>query len=388
VIANVLEHVSRRHEVALVYLRESGEAPLDEGLHTRLDLVEEVARLRGGTSPRSLLAARARDVVGLARGRPRWVRELDAPDLPHRLAAVVALWRPDLVQVEYLVMMKNRRMLGHSAPVVLVEHDPAVPAAHGRYLADRGMGKVTACAELLAWRAFARRALRALDSVVVFTDRDAIALRQLVTGVPVVTIPLGVDVSQEALDPAGDHPPSLLFVGSFIHEPNVDAATRLARCIFPRVTSMHPGVELLLVGHRPTPEVLALAGDRVTVHGDVPDVTPFLDRAAAVVVPVRMGGGMRVKVLEAFAAGKALVASRRAVEGLDVIPGQHLLLAETDDEFVEAVSQLLVDERRRIQLAVAGREWVRGRLSWDHTARRFEDLYSSLLSVRASGVKP
>ena len=116
----------------------------------------------------------------------------------------------------------------------------------------------------------------------------------------------------------------------------MDAARWLAASIFPRVLQRVPEARLELVGHEPGDEILALAGDRVSVHGSVPDVTPYMDRAAVVVAPIRIGGGMRVKVLEAMAAGKALVATRRAAEGVEAQPGEHLLVADDEDQIVEA----------------------------------------------------
>ena len=110
----------------------------------------------------------------------------------------------------------------------------------------------------------------------------------------------------------------------------------------------------------------------------VPDVMPYLDRAAVVVVPLRMGGGMRIKVLEALAAGKAVVASRRATEGLDITDGEQLMLAETDAEFARTIARLLADPARRRSLAACGREWSRSNLGWDRVASAYDALYQSL----------
>src|SRR2546422_10461962 len=101
-----------------------------------------------------------------------------------------------------------------------------------------------------------------------------------------------------------------------------------------------------------------MATANVIVTGPVPDVTPYLDRTAIVVVPLRLGGGMRVKVLEALAAGKAMIASPLAVEGLAVVDGEHAVLAETDQQFCDAIVQLLADPARRAALAGSARAWA------------------------------
>ena len=104
--------------------------------------------------------------------------------------------------------------------------------------------------------------------------------------------------------------------------------------------------------------VLALAGESVTVHGDVPDVFPYLDAAAVVAAPIRYGGGMRVKVLEALASGKAMVATPLALEGLAVRDGEHVLVAETDEEFAAALSSLLDAPQKRRADRHRRREWA------------------------------
>jgi glycosyltransferase involved in cell wall biosynthesis len=116
-------------------------------------------------------------------------------------------------------------------------------------------------------------------------------------------------------------------------------------------------------------------------------VTPYLDRAAVVVVPLRMGGGMRVKVLEALAAGKAVVASRLAVEGLDVVDGKQILLAETDKQFIDAIVQLLYYTERRTALAVCARAWACANLGWEGSIAAYDALYESLIQ-RSGGARP
>ena len=119
--------------------------------------------------------------------------------------------------------------------------------------------------------------------------------------------------------------------------------------IFPRLRAQMPELTLALVGDRPPPELLLCAGERVAVPGRAQDLGSYLDAAAVVIVPLRIGGGMRVKVVETLAAGKALVASRLAVAGLDVRDREHVILAETDEEFTQAARWLLEhpDERAR-----------------------------------------
>jgi glycosyltransferase involved in cell wall biosynthesis len=286
------------------------------------------------------------------------------------------------VQVEYHVMAQYLSALdGCAAPRVLVEHEPGAATMHALARLERGYSGVVARLDALAWTRFERSILRRVQAVVTFTKRDQRALEMLGGNAPILTIPLGTDCPPRALDPLGVPPPTLLFVGSYIHPPNVDAALRLAGTIFPLLQARCPGVRLQIVGQRPPPEVRRLSGPGVEVTGWVPDVTPYLDRAALVVAPLRRGGGMRIKVLEALAAGKALVASRLAVEGLDVTDGEQCILADSDQECVAAIQRLLGDAELRAAVATRARRWALANLRWERTVADYEALYARLLET-------
>ena len=174
----------------------------------------------------------------------------------------------------------------------------------------------------------------------------------------------------------------MLFVGGFGHPPNVDAAIWLAESIFPKVAARVPDVRLQLVGQAPGPDVLALARDGVSVHGSVPDVAPYSDAAAVVVAPIRIGGSMRGKVLEALAAGKAVVSTPRAAEGVDAVDGEHLVVADGEDALVEAIAAVLLDRPRRRRLGESARRWAEANLGWDNGIAAFEALYDDVVSTR------
>jgi glycosyltransferase involved in cell wall biosynthesis len=222
-----------------------------------------------------------------------------------------------------------------------------------------------------------------VQAVTVFTERDRDEFTGLGAPTPISVIPFGVEAPEHPLDPLGSGD-IVLFLGNFAHQPNVDAALRLGGAIFPRLRALHPQATLELVGPEPPPELRALEAEGVLVTGAVPDVMPHLDHASVFVAPLRLGGGMRVKVLEALAAGKAVVASPLAVEGLEVRDGVELVLAETDDEFVERVAQLLADLARRQALAERARRFALERLGWEHALAAYERLHASLLSAAAA----
>jgi glycosyltransferase involved in cell wall biosynthesis len=287
-------------------------------------------------------------------------------------------WRPDVVEIHLLAMAQYidaaRR---NESAAILVDYDPGAAWADELSRAVSGPRRVVRRLEVAAWRRYERANRPRFDAIVVFAERDVAAAEPTAGGTPIERIPLAVEVPSRALDPEGAQPPTLLFVGSFGHAPNVDGAVWLARTIFPRVLERVPDARLQLVGHAPGPEVLELAGGAVALDASVPDVTPYLDRAAVVVAPIRIGGSMRMKVLEALAAGKALVATPRAAAGLETLAGEQLLIASDEDELVEALAGLLLDRERRRRLAEHARHWAESNLGWEPGAAAFERLYDS-----------
>jgi glycosyltransferase involved in cell wall biosynthesis len=215
---------------------------------------------------------------------------------------------------------------------------------------------------------------------VVFTERDRRVLTKQHPQVPVVRIPFGAEIPKYPLDPAGGEPLNILFVGSFLHLPNIDAAIRLIDNIFPAVLAHFPEACLYIVGSHPPAVVQSRANEHVIVTGFVPDVEPYLDQATLVAAPLRLGGGMRVKVLEALAAGKAIVASHLAIEGLDLVNGEQVILAETDQEFCRAMIDLFNKPEKRLSIADSARNWVCSHLSWEETIVAYEQLYQSLIA--------
>jgi glycosyltransferase involved in cell wall biosynthesis len=266
---------------------------------------------------------------------------------------------------------------------VLVEHDPGAAAATDLAAWERGLRRAGRRADAAAWRRYERRVLSAADAVVAFTEEDRAALSGLAPDVRVERIAPGIRLPPRPSDPVGTPPPRVLFLGSFIHPPNVDAAIRLARDIMPSVRAQVPEAKLEIVGDAPPAEVRALAGDGVLVTGHVADVRPHVDGAAVVAAPLRLGGGMRVKVLEALAAGKAIVATPRALAGLKLVPGTHALVADTDTDLSTALAELLEDPERRRRVGSAAREWAEAHLGWEHATAAYTALYERLLAERA-----
>jgi sugar transferase (PEP-CTERM/EpsH1 system associated) len=223
-------------------------------------------------------------------------------------------------------------------------------------------------------RRFERRTLARFDRVLAVSDADRDTFARLYPGAldaPATVIPTGVDTGYFAPAPASGH--GLVFTGSMDWLPNVDGVLHFCRDILPLVRRQLPGVTFTIVGRAPTPAVRRLADQPgVSVTGRVDDVRPYLASAAAYVVPLRIGGGTRLKIFEAMAAGRAVVSTSIGAEGLPAEPGRHLLLADDPAGFAASVVALLTRPALRSALEHEARALVASGYDWRHAAAHLE----------------
>jgi polysaccharide biosynthesis protein PslH len=378
-IAQLHVRLAALHPVTLVHLRAPHEAPVDDVLRRSCALVREVIMPRVPDTRVGRGVHTLETGLALLQGRPMWVARTRSRRFAAAVRAVVAEWQPQVVQFEYHVMGQYLEALdGSRIRTVLRQLEPGAAAAQDRVSGAASLGRAARVWDSQAWRRYERDLLDRVDAVVALTQRDAGVMRELAPRARIVRIPLGAGLPPRPADPAGAAPPGLLFVGNFMHPPNVTAAVRLADRILPRIRLVLPDARLTIVGPHPPATLRAREPEGVIATGEVPDVHPYLDAAAVVVAPLDLGGGMRIKVTEALAAGKALVASPLAVEGLDATPGEQYLLAESDDEIVESCLALLRDPALRVRLANGAREWSVRHLGWDGPVAAYERLYASL----------
>jgi glycosyltransferase involved in cell wall biosynthesis len=174
-------------------------------------------------------------------------------------------------------------------------------------------------------------------------------------------------------------------MGTLKYRPNIDAVSFLLDEVLPDVRRRCPDAVLTIVGDGDDADLERFRRPGVVVTGRVPDVRPYLAAAAVTVVPVRIGGGTRLKVVEALAMGKAVVSTTLGCEGLAIRSGEHVLLADEAGSFAAAITRLLDDPQEGTRLGVAGRTLVVERYSWAHACSRLEELYDSMGDVQLQG---
>lgn len=378
-IAQLVTELGLRHRVALLALRPEGDPPTDDRVRDSCELVEEVPVPGLGSTVASRWRRRARLLRGLAGGRPMWVADCWVPAFATRVEELVRSWQPDIVQAEFHVMGQYLAAVRpQEAARMVTQHEPGASAAAETWRARRGLARLLSRVDALAWRRFEASLLNEVEATVVYTERDQRSLAQLAPSARIIRISLGGLIAGPVPDGERAEPEVLLFVGNFMHPPNVDAAKRLVDQIVPRVLREAPNARLYVVGDRAPGFLEDEERPGVVVTGWVEHVTPYLARAAIVVAPIRTGGGQRVKVIDALIAGKALVASRRAIEGFDLQDGREVVLAETDEEFANGILRLFADDDERVALGSRARAWAEANLGWEHTIDGYDGLYSEL----------
>jgi glycosyltransferase involved in cell wall biosynthesis len=225
--------------------------------------------------------------------------------------------------------------------------------------------------------AYEKRVCQAVKSIVAVSEDDAGAMQSLYAAQRVQVVPTGVDLNY--FTPPAARPPAttdLLFVGSMNWHPNVDGVRWFATEILPLIRRRRPECSLAIVGRRPARDIsrLAEADSRIHVSGTVDDVRPYLWEAAVSIVPLRIGGGTRLKIYEAMAARIPVVSTTVGAEGLDVRDGENIALADSPAAFAERCLALLDDADARRAQSEAAWEMVSTCYSWDVAARRFEQL--------------
>lgn len=237
---------------------------------------------------------------------------------------------------------------------------------------------------------YERAACRRFDRVVAVSEEDRLRMEREYGLSRVADVPTGVDT--EFFRPGGSEkrdPYNLVFTGSMDWLPNEDAIQYFTKEILPRIRERVPRVTLTVVGRNPYPSLVELSkrDPSVIVTGRVEDVRPFMERAAAYVVPIRIGGGTRLKIYEAMAMEKPIVSTTVGAEGLPVRDGEELLLADEADSFAASVVRVLEDKTFAEVLGARAARVVRERFGWDKVSARFAEICEDARHMRGSGLE-
>jgi glycosyltransferase involved in cell wall biosynthesis len=290
----------------------------------------------------------------------------------------------DVCVADFLVAAANVPV-GGVTPTLLFEHNVEYMIWKRLHAVEtRAWRRALLAAEWRRMRRYEARACRQARLTVAVSEADRALLAASAPGADIRAIPTGVDAAYFHPNGTAEKPARLVFTGSMDWYPNEDAIIHFMEAILPRLRRRIPGLTIAVVGRNPSERLKALgAAKGVQITGTVDDVRPYVAEAAVYVVPLRIGGGTRLKIFEALAMGKAVVSTSVGAEGLPMTPGQHFLQADSPEDFAKAVLALLEDVPRRRAIGEAGRRLVEARYSWAQVGREFERLCEEVASPHA-----
>ncbi len=364
-VYNLMRTFAEFSDVSVICMHELGDLGADRELPTWCDevvFVEPPGHHRALRQVRSIVDPR-RSFLTLDHRSDRFQAELDE---------LLARCQFDVIVVEHTQMAQYD--LGDTGAVdVLDLHNIEHELVQRRSEVSTGVRSWALRWEAAKVRREELRACRDHDLVFTTSDREAHLLREWVPDAVVETVPNSIDPARFGTRETAAGGRELLFVGATHVDANRDGVRWFVEEVYPLVRERIGDVELKVVGGAPPPDIRRLHGhDGVEVVGFVPDVGPYFDAATVSIVPLRTGGGTRLKVLESMAAGVPTVSTSIGAEGLDLADGTELLLADEPDDFAAAIVRVLESTALQAELAAAGRRVVDERYSWRAQRERVE----------------
>lgn len=381
-VYQLVRELSRRHRVTLLTYGREDETPEAEA--------ENIAALRAVGAevhvvppPRPLGGKRGAQALSLLSPRSYQTSSLQSPAMQDALTRLLAGQAFDLIQVESSQMAGFD--FGSKVPLVLDEHNLEYELLYRLYQGERSPGRrLYNWAEYVKFRREEQACWHRADACLLTSGRERELLRDETPDKAAVVVPNGVDIEFYQPSEAPVEPDSLVFTGLMSYRPNIDGIVYFVEEVLPRIHQVRPNVTLTIVGAGAGEEVDRLAGPRVTVTGTVPDTRVYFARAAVAVVPLRMGSGTRLKVLEGLAMGKPLVSTSIGCEGIHVKDGEHLLIADEAQPLADAVLCVLSDTALAASLARQGRALVECEYGWAAITAQLEAFYAQILAGRAA----
>jgi polysaccharide biosynthesis protein PslH len=373
---NILRHLARNHNVTLLsYYGGSRDVGYEAKIKNELSGTHTIST----AAPEATLP-QVLDYIGrLPSSAPYAVTKFTDPEVRRTVTQWLSERRFDVAVCDFLSASLNFPA-EPAIPSVLFQHN--VETVLWRRLAKVEQSlprRLSYRIEAAKMARYEQKALAKFHHVIAVSEQDREQMLGFSPDCAISVVPTGVDTEQYAVaPPASADPPVVVFTGSMDWEPNIDAVEYFCREIWPVVLTDFPTVRFQIVGRNPQGRIRRLESASVEVTGTVPSVADYLRDATVVIVPLRIGGGTRLKIFEAMAMGKALISTSIGAEGLDVVNGRDLLLAEEAANFAAGVISLLRDSALRQRLEKAAAIQAR-RYDWSRIAERFAAVLSQTM---------
>jgi len=380
---NIIRHLTKIHEVTLLsYYGGHRDLAYESAITERLPGAETIHT----AAPEGAIAQSLDYLLRLPSAAPYAVRKFTHPRVREAVRRRLTDGSADVSVCDFLSASLNFPD-NLPSPVVLFQHN--VETMLWRRMASveaSSLRRLSCRIEARKMAAYEAAALKKFQHVIAVSDHDRREMLTLAAGCPITVVPTGVDTEQYQIVPSvSGNTPVIVFTGSMDWEPNIDGVEYFCRDIWPAVVAEFPHARFQIVGRNPHERVRRLASDSVEVTGTVSSIADYLRAATLVIVPLRIGGGTRLKIFEAMAMAKALISTSIGAEGLDVTNGRDLLIADAAASFATAILRLLRDPgaRRTFETNAAA---LAARYDWSQIARRFAEVLGKVATnARALG---
>jgi polysaccharide biosynthesis protein PslH len=385
-VHGLMTELARRHDLTAVILLDD-DFDAEECRQAMQAYCREVVLVRNPYGREGLLK-RLLQLRSLASTRSFERLRVTVPALQQALDRLLSTKPFDVINLEfpYLGHYHLRQAPpGQKLPIVVVDsHEIAYDLA--RQFACAGGSIVRRLYAAANWRKLRREELRTYcdaDGVYLCSAADERRLLEHAPEIRTGVIPNAANVEYYQPRPTDPRPDgrTVVYFGLLSTVPNVDGVGYFVRDIWPRIVKAHPEARCKIIGGRPPPSLQALAGPRVELTGFVSDLRPHLAAAAAVVVPLRLGGGTRLKIVEAMAMGKAIVSTTLGAEGIEAVPGRDILIEDEPAAFADAVNRLLAEPGLAARIGQSARLLAVERYAWRGAAQALESFYRGILEV-------
>jgi sugar transferase (PEP-CTERM/EpsH1 system associated) len=374
---NLIKELARRHQIWLLTFLEPDQ-PTDHGpLIGLCQAVETVP------APTRSTATRLRQMLGTNRPDMGW--RLWSTEFEARLQARLQTTGIDVVHIEGIEMapyLPTIRQFAPQARIIYDDHNAEWMLQQRNFSVDiknprRWIAAAYSLVQTLRLKRYERWVCQQADGVVVCSRADQQAIEQLDASLKITLVSNGVDLETYANYSGQVIPFDLVFTGKMDYRPNIDAMLWFADQVLPRILAERPQTTLGIVGQRPHSRLDRLkASPAITITGYVDDILPYIAGAGVYIAPFRVGGGTRLKLLEAMAMRKPIVATTVGAEGYPVSAGREMILVDDPAGMAAAILKLLEDEDARRQLGQQAGQFVQAHYSWQALVPRLERLYT------------
>lgn len=369
-----LKHLSEKHDITLVAFRLLGKEYPDLNNYCRIETID-IASWPGLGSPRAVLSA----FQNMFSRIPSVLNYSYSARMDRKVKALLDT-RFDILAVDHPSML--RYVPSKKVPIVLLETFAISEIALMHYKLERDwFKKIIRLLYYYQMKGYAKK-YRVADVSIAVSAHQRDIVRSHCPDLNIVVIPYGIDTDYLGVVEPETAFPSLIITGSMSSPGNKRGVLYFYNEIYPLVKARVPQLKLYIVGSNPGKEISRLATDKsVVVTGYVEDLRPYLSRAWVVVAPLLEGFGVKVRVLQAMAIGKAVISTPVVTAGIDVSPEQDIIIADSPNEFAERVIELLNDKQLREEIGTKARWLMETNHSWEKLTGRLSDVLEKTAKV-------